>query len=393
MFKIKKIFSCVILTAILSAFCCITASADAVCNLNVSPKKAGVGEEINVKIEFTNDQMDLLNAKATLEYDSSVIEVSENSSIQGAGGVIALSDMAGDAPSITFDITFVAKAVGQTNISVTNANVSNTDGEITEINSVSETVEVTQEGGFISDSKLQSLEISEGFFEKGFSPEVTSYEVNVENDITSIEIKAQMSSVKSYIYFSGFSENDISFVEDSSPRIYVAKTSLAEGENVKKITVEAENGEETVYTINIVRLAKDVIAPLEPDDSQPDDSSQTDDSSDGMNIFQTKPVTSAQNSTTKNPNNDKILSKIFPVFIVLVFAIAIILLLVVFVAKLNVEKQKKKRKRPSSSSTYSPNSAPKQQTSPQRNITHTATQPKKAVVRKKTNNSNVRRPK
>ncbi len=384
MVRIKNIFAVGVLTALFLPFCFINAKADAVCNMNISPKNAGVGEEINVRIEFTNENMDLLNAKATLEYDSGIIEVSENSQIQGAGGVIALSDMAGDAPSIEFNVTFVAKNVGSSDIVLSNASVTNTDGDTSAVSDVSDSVTVSQEGGFVSDSKLQSLEISHGSFTKGFSPEVTSYEVNVENDVTSIEITAQMSSVKSYIYFSGFDNDNISFVEGSSPRIYVAKTQLAEGDNVKKITVEAENGEETVYTVNIIRLKKDEIAPIEPDVPK-DDDSKTDDAQGNMNIFQSVSTTTAKKNNAKNPNDDNVLEKIFPVFIVVVFGVAVILLLVVFVAKINAEKQNKKRRRP----------AQNRQNSTQRSTSYQNTprtqQPKKAVVRKK--NSNVRRPK
>lgn len=389
MAKIKKIVSCGFFMAIFSAFCCITASAQGVCNLNVSPKNAGVGEEINVVIEFTNDTLDVLSAKATLEYDSSVIEVSESSEIQGAGGVIALSDLAGDAPSVEFKVTFVAKNVGSCDIMVTNGSVTNTDGDISVVDSVSEQVEVSQEGGFNSESKLKAFEFSAGTISKEFSAEVTSYTIDVEYEVESIEFKAQMNSVKSYIYFSGFSENDISFVEGSSPRIYEAKSLLSVGDNVKKITVEAENGEETVYTINVVRHEKDEIVPINPDSSE--SNSSVDDSEANMNIFQTKPSTTTSDTSANSPKNDSVLGKIFPVVIGIVFVIAIGLVIVVFVARFNDEKQSKKRRRPvqGSQSTRSRNST----SSSSRTSEARTQQPKKAVVKKKSNNSSVRRPK
>lgn len=383
---LKRIFACGIVTAIFSMLGCLGASAQGVCNMNISPKNAGVDEEINVVIEFTNDTLDILSAKATLEYDSSVIEVSDSSEIQGAGGVIALSDLAGDAPSVEFKVTFVAKSEGSTDISVTNASVTNTNGDVSGVGDVSQQVEVSTEGGFNAESKLKDLQISQGTLSKEFSQEVTSYTVDLEYEVSSIEVTAQMSSVKSYIYFSGFSEDNISFVEGSSPRIYVAKTDLLVGDNVKKITVEAENGEETVYTINFVRHEKDEIVPINPDSSESD--SKIDNSEQDMNIFQTKPSTSVSKSDAKSPKNDNVLGKIFPIIIGVVFVIAVGLVIVVFVAKYNAEKQKKRRRVPRNRGN-SRNSTYEESTARQTNTR----KPQKAVVRKKNNNSSVRRPK
>lgn len=345
--RIKKGFLLILSLAVIMAMGAIYAGAEAVCTLDVSPKNAGIGEKINVRIEFTTDNMDIQTASATLEYDDSIIEVSEESEVKGSGGVISLSDVSADAPSIVFNVTFKAKAVGEGSIKIKNASAEKNSGEILVVEEQRADIKISENGGFVSDSKLKELSVSAGSLSKPFSPDVTKYEVVVENGVTEIEISAQMSSVKSYIYFSGFTNDNISFIEGSSPRIYVGKVQLNEGDNVKKITVEAENGEETVYEINIKRLPSGEIAPIVPDNNDGKETSGPDDIEEGgLNIFQTKPSTTVAKPQQNSPKNDNVISKFFPVIIVAVFVIAGGMFAVVLVARYLSLQQKKKKRRP-----------------------------------------------
>lgn len=384
----KNLFLLSFAVMLVTAVCCVTAFAQGHCEMQISPKNAGVGEKINVTIEFSSDNMDIQDVKANLEYDPTIIEIAPESQTQGADGIVVLNGFAGDAPVVKFDLVFEAKKVGTTKIAVTNSSANNTLNESLGSPVDEDTITVGEESGLEAESKLKELTVSTGQLSPSFSADVTSYVVNVENDVTEIEISAQMSSVKSSIYFSG-QFDDIAGIDGTSPKVYVGKLSLAEGDNQRKITITAENGEETVYTINVVRLAEDEIVPIVPD--EPADSETPDEeeeSDENINIFQSSTVTSASGKTPKNPNDDNVIEKIFPIIIITIFVAAVVLFVIVSFAKIQSEKSKKSRRRRSSSSSS-------RQPSQSRSSTSSSGQKKvQATVRKrKSSNSNVRRPK
>ncbi len=84
-----------------------------------------------------------------------------------------------------------------------------------------------------SDSKLKDLTIG-GTTIKDFSPTKTTYTINVDKDTTSLNIAGIANSSKSTVAVSG-------------------GTNLKEGNNVATVTVTAEDGSKSVYTINIVK--------------------------------------------------------------------------------------------------------------------------------------------
>ena len=377
--NIRMLFSIIFAVVLMAAMSCICASAEGVCEMNISPKNAGIGEKINVTVEFSASDSNIQDAKANLEYDPTIIEVAEDSVIQGSGGIVALSGFADDAPTVKFDITFVGVAEGSTKIAVTNSSANNMDNENLGSPTNEDTINVGDKSNLEADSKLKELTVSKGQLEPAFSPDVTTYTVNVENDVKEIEISAQMNSTKAYIDFSGNFE-DISGIEGTSPKIYVGKLALGEGDNKRSITISAENGEETVYTINVVRLPSGEIAPVQ---TTPPEVTDTPEDTENMNIFQSSPSTSPSGSSAKNPSDDNVLDKVFPILIIGMFVVAIVLFLVVSFAKMQAEKAKSKRKRPSTSSGRSSYSNQGSQKRVQ------------ATVRRKPSgsNSNVRRPK
>ena len=393
--KIIRKISGVLLTAVIAAAAgCINAFAQGKCEMQVSPKNAGVGEEISVSIEFTSDDMDIQDANANLEYDSTIIEVSENSSVQGADGVVYLKGFAGDAPSVKFDVTFVALKEGTTEISVTNSSAYNTSNESLGSPSAAQVVTVGETADLEADSALKAITVEGAQLSEEFSPDVTSYTVNVENEVTEIYVSAQMNSTKAYIDFdSAFTE--VEGVDGTSPKIYGGKMVLAEGKNTGTITVTAENGEETVYTITVTRLESGEIAPIVT--TSPDGEVDPDETYD-MNIFQSSKGTSAAGSTAKSPSDDNILSKVFPIIILVVFVAAIVLFVIVSVAKIKAEKgssvRKAAKKTSSSGSSGSSNSSGKNTSSKATRSAQAEPKRVKATVRKKSSGSNnVRKPK
>lgn len=385
----EKIFSTLFAALLMMAISVICASAEGNCNMQISPKNAGVGEKINVTVEFSSDNMDIQDAKANLEYDPTIIEVTADSQTQGSDGIVVLNGFAGDAPTVKFVITFTALKQGTTEISVTNSSATNLMNESLGSPTDSDTITIGDASGLEADSTLKSITLSEGQLSPAFSPDITSYTVNVENDVTSIEISAQMNSVKAMIALSG-GFFDIAGVDGTSPKIYKGTVNLSEGDNKRMITVTAENGEETTYTVNVVRLASGEIAPIvttPPAETAPPD--ETDD----INIFQSSSGTTVpqgSGSTAKNPNDDNILNGLFPIIILAIFAIAIVLFVIVSMAKIQSEKRQRekaaRRKKVAQQKAYSARQM--------ENYNKTrGNQTRAQGTVKKKNSSNVRKPK
>lgn len=391
--KIIKRLSLFAFTAVLTiCFGCMVAFAQSNCDMQISPKVAGVGERINVTIEFSSGNMDIDSASAVLTYDSEIIEIAEDSPLVGSGGLVDLKGTAGDAPVVKFDVVFIAKKQGSTAIEVTGSNTFTADGSYLGSPSDSDTINVGTESGLDADSKLQALEVSEGQLTPAFSPDITSYTVNVDNNVLAVEISAQMNSVKSYIDLSG-GFSDITGVEGTSPKIYIGKVNLNEGDNVKKIKITAENGEETVYTINVIRHAEGEIIPIVTDPPTATDA-PTEDPLENMNIFQTS--TSASSTSTpnaKNPQDDSLFEKLFPVIIVTAIVIAILLIAIVVVARIKVYKDKKKQQRRNKRKTQSVQRGNEISQQTQRKAPEQPKTVKATVKKKRPTNTDFKRPK
>lgn len=396
----------------------IGASAEGSVSLNVSPKNAGVGETITAYIEFTSDNMDIQYAEANLEYDSSVIEVAEDSETSGSGGVVVLKNYAADAPSIKFTVKFKAVAEGGTDLRITNSSATNTSNESLGSPTASATINVGGRSDLDSDSTLKSIGVSAGQLSPAFSPDITAYTVEVENDVTAIKLQGQTSNVKSYIEFSG-GFGDINGLEGTSPKIYEGDVTLNEGDNYKYITVRAENGDETKYTINIKRLPSGetpaVVTSVTDDSSEPPEVTSSSSDEEGMNIFKSS-MTSGSSAPAKSPKDDSVLNGVFPFVILGIFVVAIALFVIISWVKIQSDKKKREKearrrkvaqqKKRAAQQMEDYNSriapSPRQQLQMQQPIQHpqrsaqqprTSSSPKVKATVKKTSKSNVKRPK
>lgn len=388
----KKLSMLAVAVVLTVCFGCMVAFAQSSCDMQISPKIAGVGERINVTIEFSSENMDIDSATATLSYNPEIIEIAEDSPLSGSGGLVDLRANAGDAPVVKFDIVFVAKKQGSTAISVSDTNTFTADGSFLGSPKAENTINIGEESGLEADSKLKALEVSKGQLSPAFSPDVTTYTVNVDNDVLDIEISAQMNSVKSYIDLSG-GFSDITGVEGTSPKIYKGKVNLYEGDNVRKITITAENGEETVYTINIVRHAEGEIIPIVTDTPEVTDEPE-EDPMENMNIFQTSSSSTNKTTTTnKSPKDDNVFEKIFPVIVISALVIAALLITIVVVARVKVYKDKKKQERRNKRKTQNVQTYEEIPQQPQRKAPEQPKTVKATVKKKRPTNTDFKRPK
>lgn len=413
---ILRLFSAAAAFITMCAMGIIGASAEGSVSLNVSPKNAGVGETITAYVEFTSDNMDIQYAEANLEYNSSVIEVAEDSETSGSGGVVVLKNYAADAPSIKFTVKFKAVAEGSTDLRITNSSATNTSNESLGSPTASATINVGDKSDLDSDSTLKTIGVSVGQLSPAFSPEVTAYTVEVENDVTAIKLQGQTSNVKSYIEFSG-GFGDINALDGTSPKIYEGDVTLNEGDNYKYITVRAENGDETRYTINIKRLPSGetpaVVTSVTGGNEEPPEVTSSSDE-EGMNIFKSS-ITSGNYTPAKSPKDDSILNGVFPFVILGIFVVAIALFVVISWIKIQSDKKKRekearrrkvaqqKKRAAQQMEDYNSRIAPSpRQQQMQQPIQHpqrsaqqsrTPSSPKVKATVKKTTKSNVKRPK
>jgi len=392
---IKRIFSLCVTTLLVTCLGCVMACAQGSCDLQISPKNAGVGERINVTIEFSTVNMDVDSASCVVKYDPEIMEIHEDSPTQGSGGSIEIFKMAGDAPVVKIDLVFVAKKQGSAKLSVENTSILNFAGENIGSPTAESEIKIGADSGLDSDSKMKALEVSKGTLSPAFSPDVTNYKVDVANDVLDIEISGQMRSVKSTIHFAG-GFSDIEGIDGTSPKIYKGKVNLNKGDNVRTIKITAENGEETVYTINVVRHADGEIIPINPEEKPVvSEKPEEEDPEETMNIFQTNtPSTTKTTVTNKSPKDDNIFEKLLPVLLILTFVIAGLLIVIVAFAVIQSRKEKQKKARRRAQRTQqSTSSKPRQSQQTQRPRQQSKSTSKTTVKRKKPNNPNIKRPK
>lgn len=105
-------------------------------------------------------------------------------------------------------------------------------------------VEVVREDNKSKDNKLSGIQVSVGELSPPFDPEVDMYDVEVENDVTSINIAANVRDPKAR------------FVDNLGPR----RVDLMEGVNQVQLKVMAENGDINVYNVMVNRKSLDLCA-------------------------------------------------------------------------------------------------------------------------------------
>lgn len=94
------------------------------------------------------------------------------------------------------------------------------------------TLNINRKDGRNSDSTLKEIKLSDGKIE--FKPNILEYKVNVEYNIENFKIEATPNSDKSIVVITGDDKLEV-------------------GENVFKITVEAENGKKSEYKVIVIR--------------------------------------------------------------------------------------------------------------------------------------------
>ena len=110
-----------------------------------------------------------------------------------------------------------------------------------------------------SNNQLKSLSVDNVSLSPGFKPVTNNYKATVENNVTSVIVRAELSDTKA------------SFVNGYGPRTVI----LGEGSNIIRIKVKSQSGTVRVYNITITRKAgsgNDTETPTTPDTPTPTES-------------------------------------------------------------------------------------------------------------------------
>ena len=209
-------------------------------SISVSSKSPKKGDTVKVTVRVS-DGATFEASEFDLQYNPDVLEYSGKESFaNGGGGIVHVVESYEAATSHSCTLTFVAKSAGASSLQVTNATyIPSSPYEEVALSGSGYNLSVadaTKSGN----ANLKALSLSSGTLSPGFSPSRTSYTALVPRSTETCSVYATPA--------------------DNAAKTTVSGSSALEiGENVRTVTVTAENGTQKVYTITITRLETDEI--------------------------------------------------------------------------------------------------------------------------------------
>lgn len=232
-------------------------AADVNVSIALSASTVNVGDTVTATISVSGSNISAYTIYVS--YSSGILSYSSGSGmVSGGGGTATISGTGAGSVSITFTAISSGTAsistsgddawsIDATQLSISHAGVnvtvlspssteapSTTETPVTTTESTTEEpTEATTEEEDDEKCFLKSLSISPGTLEPAFSPRTTSYFVQVEEEVTAIDVNA--------------------IAEYSSSRVNVSgASSISPGENHITITVTSENGATKNYYIQVM---------------------------------------------------------------------------------------------------------------------------------------------
>ncbi len=261
----KKIISFVICLVILISGIKIILVKAASASVSVSTSASSIskGNSVTVYVNISADEA--IGYGVAISYDPGVLEYTGGADSGGGGTVYIISEGDGSSSSFSRSISFVAVANGSTSVSASAyaggifgyvsgsiaASYGSTSVTVTsptttekppatteqppstEATTESTTEATTEDKEDTKECLLKSLTVSPGALEPSFSPDTTSYFLQVDEDVTAIDVNA----VAQY----------------SSSRVSVSGASnIIPGENYISITVTDKEGATKNYSIRVM---------------------------------------------------------------------------------------------------------------------------------------------
>lgn len=218
-------------------------AASATITITSQTEEIHAGDTVEIKLTISADAT-IGDFEAFLSYDDTIFEFySATSCITGGAGFLKVSDI-GASPSAqdrTYRIFFKALTPGECELALYDRPIvySYTDGTEMSVNGMSKLFTVLPSATASGNSFLSALHLVDNQpqtvqLTPAFSPELTSYYGTVPYEATMLIVSA--------------------LAEDSAARVEVAGgKNLDIGNNEVAVTVTAEDGSQTVYTIYVLR--------------------------------------------------------------------------------------------------------------------------------------------
>ena len=263
--KYSKILMIMLTLALLVPLCTISVSANGGAIID-SPDKVTTGENFTVSITFSAEE-NIGTIQSSLSYDDSLLQFISSDNASGGGGILNINGFpASQSNELVVTLTFMGIKDGTAEISLVNSAILSPEGtmlgtpsaqtsikltggevSLTSVQTTTQpqttttkkettTTEATTMKGMPSEGVLKSLTVDNGTLEPAFAYNVYEYTVKVDNSVTNVEIEGQTAALTDYIWYTGNSECMV-------------------GNNIRTITVTDQNGNETTYTITIIRAA------------------------------------------------------------------------------------------------------------------------------------------
>lgn len=249
-YRIKSVLSkmAVVIVAFVMSFFCYSVNVKADNgSISVSSVTGTKGETVTVAVTVSADEAAM--GEIGISYDTNYLEYVNDGTNGGVAGLVltVLNDIAANQPQ-TINLSFVLKEAGTTNVTVASntkllaINASDPENAGMNVSSSNGTVTINAANTASNDSHLSGLTVSAvsqngdstnvGFI-PGFSPDVYEYTAELAPNVTRLVVATTLSDAKATTQVSG--------------------TRIDVGSNKTTITVTAEDGSQSVYTIYTVR--------------------------------------------------------------------------------------------------------------------------------------------
>ena len=203
-----------------------------------TPEKVKNGETFTVTIAVDSPSA-LAGIDARITYDPELVAFvgDQDGIMTGSDGIVNLKeDYQEETTERFYQLVFQALAVGEVQFCFDKTYITDYAGlEELEIHSNQGTVQVLENAGISDDADLKELLVATGTLSPAFSPEITQYSVDVEQD-------------EDTFIFSSVASDEEANVAVDMPEI------LKTGDNVVTITVTAPSGAVKEYVIHVNRM-------------------------------------------------------------------------------------------------------------------------------------------
>ncbi|MGO4971767.1 cadherin-like beta sandwich domain-containing protein [[Clostridium] aminophilum] len=238
--------------------------------ISFSDPDTKVGDTFNVNVKITSTDGTLGSSKMMLKYDSSVIEFQGGSNASGGAGAVKLSGSVDstNAKSVTYQLKFKALTEGSTTIKVDDYEVYDANSKNVDVSKVGKSSIRVKKGSGSTSGKtaLKTLKVSSGSLSPAFSPDITSYTVNVGEDVTDFTVNAEAEDSSSKVHITGDTilkdgvntvECEVSSPDGASTRKYIltvnkgAAATASSGEKTASAVLSSEKAtvDSTEYTV------------------------------------------------------------------------------------------------------------------------------------------------